>query len=131
MDLKSPKSVTIQEYLLYAGIIMQAVLIAVLFRIGSAIPIVGDMKIYFGFTFVVGLASAFFQLNRLHRKRKEQQAAQEMEQRVQRAEPPSEQPSRRILGLTLAQLVIILVVFVGALAAFSWSLSSLHLGTGN
>jgi hypothetical protein len=129
MDAKASGRTSIFEYFLYSAIILETALAAfvykVIFRGADLMSLNLSLAIiYFGF-----LAWAILQLNQLHRKRKLQEAT--------KPEPPegpletlavleSGEQERRILGLTGAQLVIVLIVFAAAVVSFSWALSILH-----
>jgi asparagine N-glycosylation enzyme membrane subunit Stt3 len=129
MDAKASSRTSIFEYFLYSAIILETALAAFVYKVifGGADMVSFNVAlaiIYFGF-----LAWAIIQLNQLHRKRKLQEAT--------KPEPPdipletvavleTGQQERRILGLTGAQLVIVLIVFAAAVVSFSWALSILH-----
>jgi len=129
MDAKASSRTTIFEYFLYSAIILETALAAfvykVIFRGADLMSLnVSLAIIYFGF-----LAWAILQLNQLHRKRKLQEAT--------KPEPPdgpletvamleSGEQERRVLGLTGAQFVVVLIVFAAAVVSFSWALTILH-----
>ena len=129
MDAKASSRTSIFEYFLYSAIILETALAAFVYKVifhgADLVSLNVSLAIvYFGF-----LAWAIFQLNQLHRKRKLQEAT--------KPEPPdrpleavavleSDEQERRVLGLTAAQLVIVLIVFAGAVVSFSWALSILH-----
>ena len=129
MAAKASSRTSIFEYFLYSAIILETALAACVYKVifGSADMMSFNVAlaiIYFGF-----LAWAIIQLNQLHRKRKLQEAA--------KPEPPdrpletvavldTDEHERRVFGLTGAQLVIVLIVFAGAVVSFSWALSILH-----
>ena len=138
MGSKTSNSTNLFEYFLYTAIIVATALAAfadkLIFRAADLRSINSYLTaFFFGF-----LAWAFFQLNRLHHKRKlqpaiqpEPQAALELPQPapaspVQQTMLASRKPARRIFGLTAAQLVIVLVVFVAAVKSFTWALASLQ-----
>jgi len=126
MASKSSSRTNRSEYLLYTAIIGETALAAFVYKV-----ILRDAELrsyltalYFGF-----LAWAIFQLNRLHQRRKlepasEPEAPVALPQAVAVLE--SSHSGRRMMGLTAAQLVIVLVVFVVALMSFSRLLLSLH-----
>ena len=129
MDAKASRKTSIFEYFLYSAIILETALAAfvykVIFRGADLLSLnVSLAIIYFGF-----LAWAIIQLNQLHHKRKLQEAT-----KPEPAEGPLEtapvlesgEQDRRVLGLTGAQLVIVLIVFAAAVVSFSWALSILH-----
>src|ERR1700680_3467496 len=125
MDAKASSKTSIFEYFLYSAIILETALAAfvykVIFRGADLLSLnVSLAIIYFGF-----LAWAIIQLNQLHHKRKLQEAT-----KPEPAEGPLEtapvlesgEQDRRVLGLTGAQLVIVLIVFAAAVVMFSWAL---------
>jgi hypothetical protein len=130
MDAKASSRTSIFEYFLYSAIILETALAAfvykVIFRGADLLSLNLSLAIiYFGF-----LAWAILQLNQLHRKRKLQEAT-----KPEQPDGPLEtaavlerggEQERRILGLTGAQLVTVLIVFAAAVVSFSWALSILH-----
>jgi len=134
MGSKASNRTVLFEYFLYSAIILETALAAfvykVVFRSADLLSLdISLAVIYFGF-----LAWAIIQLSNLHRKRKLQEA--------EKPEPPdspmqavallesgeleSNEPERRVLGLTGAQLIVVLMVFAAATLSFTWGLSILH-----
>jgi len=74
-------------------------------------PILSGFTTYLIGTYLVFLALAFSQLNRLHRKRPPRSLTYAVKSR------------RLILGLTSAQLAIVAFVFATACVTFTWALS--------
>jgi len=137
MASKASSRTSRAEYVLYTAIIGETALAAFVYKV---ILRDGELRsyltaLYFGF-----LAFAIFQLNRLHRRRKlepapEPEASAALPEAVAVLENGHPQavaalenshPSRRILGLTPAQLLIVLTVFVAALMTFTRLLANLH-----
>jgi hypothetical protein len=129
MDAKASNRTSIFEYFLYSAIILETALAAFVYKVifsgADMVPFnVALAIIYFGF-----LAWAIIQLNQLHRKRKLQEAT-----KPEPVDGPLEtapvlesgEQERRVLGLTGAQLVIVLIVFASAVVSFSWALSIFH-----
>jgi hypothetical protein len=121
MDTNQPRRKTGApfEYFLYAAIIVETALAAFVYKIIFRDPDLARLSLYFVLFYFAFLAWSIAQLNSLHRRRKLAQA--------EPVEPisdlaPTEQRTRSALGLTTAQLVIVVVVFVTALATFSWLL---------
>ena len=111
------------EYFLYAAIIVETALAAFVYKIIFRDPELARLNLYFGIFYFAFLAWCIAQLNSLHRRRKLAQA--------EPVEPisdlaPTEQRTRSALGLTTAQLVIVVVVFVSAVATFTWLLKLLR-----
>jgi hypothetical protein len=108
------KAETVLEYALYAAIIMMTVAGAFLYKAIVNDPLLSAFTTYLIVAYLVFLALAFGQLNRLHRKRP-------------KPEPPpttyAVKSPRPILGLTPAQLAIVAFVFVTACVTFTWALS--------
>jgi hypothetical protein len=111
------------EYFLYAAIIVETALAAFVYKTVLQDADLARLSPYFGILYFGFLAWCIAQLNKLHRRRKLAQ--------LQPAEPvsdlaPTETPTRpAFLGLTPAQLAIVVVVFASAVAAFTWVLGRL------
>jgi hypothetical protein len=93
---------------------LAALIYKVIFRSGE----LAHLRFYFAIFYFAFLAWAIAQLNMLHRDRNS---------RVDDSAPPTPAPepvqgTRPLLGLTAAQLVIVVVVFATAVATFSWAL---------
>ena len=111
------------EYFLYVAIILETGLAAFVYKTIFRDPELVRLNIYFGIFYVGFLAWAIAQLNKLHRRRK----AAESDPMPEMADPAPESPkTRSALGLTTGQLVIVIVVFVSAVATFSWALRLLR-----
>ena len=136
MDGKASSRISLFEYFLYSAIILETALAAfvykIIFRSSGLLSLnIALAVIYFGF-----LAWAIIQLNQLHHKRKlEASASPEPPETSIQMAPVAAQSvpllesgdaDRRILGLTGAQLFVILIVFAAAVLSFSWALSILH-----
>jgi hypothetical protein len=112
------------EYFLYAAIIVETALAAFVYKTILRDPELARLSLYFGIFYFGFLAWCIAQLNKLHRRRKLAQ--------LQPAEPigdlaPAQIHTRpALLGLTPAQLAIVAVVFVSAVAAFTWMLTLLR-----
>lgn len=110
------------EYFLYAAIIAETALAAFVYKTIFRDPDLARFNVYFGLFYVAFLGWSIWQLNNIHKRRKlagVQPAAQ--------AAPEAEVGhTRSMLGLTAAQLLIVVVVFVTAVSAFSWALRFLH-----
>ena len=132
------------EYFLYIAIILETGLAAFVYKTIFGNSALGSLKIYFGLMYFAFLAWAIIQLNKLHRKRRlllesapaveyeaEPEPAPEPLVGGEEAVPAPAKPSshgRPLLGLTIAQLAIVLVVFGTAVATFSWAFSILRSG---
>ena len=111
------------EYFLYAAIIVETALAAFVYKTVLQDPDLSRLSPYFGIFYFGFLAWCIAQLNKLHRRRKLAQADP--------VEPISDLAATKtntrpaLLGLTPAQLAIVVVVFASAVAAFTWVLGRL------
>src|ERR1700733_12745848 len=103
---------TLLEYALFAAILTMTVSGAFLYQAIAQDPVLSRFITYLIGTYLIFLALAFGQLNRLHRKR------------------PARSPTtyavkspRPILGLSSVQFAIVACVFATACATFTWALS--------
>jgi hypothetical protein len=143
MDTDRPKQKTSAsfEYFLYAAIIVETALAAFVYKIIFRDPDLARLNLYFGIFYFAFLAWSIVQLNKVHRRRKlaedepaepsgepmSDQAPAEDIQGNQRGKPAAvPKHSRSALGLTTAQLVIVIVIFITAVATFSWALRLLR-----
>jgi hypothetical protein len=119
-----PKISSSFEYFLYSAMIVETALAAFVYKIIFRDPELTRMSLYFGIFYFAFLAWCIAQLNSLHRRRK-----------LAPTEPVAETPetkavvaerTRPVLGLTTAQLVVVVVVFVSAVATFTWALTLLR-----
>jgi hypothetical protein len=117
MDSQQPKrSSSAFEYFLYAAILAESGLAALIYKTIFRNPELTRLSVYFAIFYVAFLVWAIAQLNRLHRKR-----ALNPE-----PEPAPRENTRPVLGLTGPQIVILVVVFAIAVATFSWALRVLY-----
>jgi uncharacterized membrane protein len=134
MDSNHPrKPGTAFEYFLYAAIVAETGLAAIIYKTVFRSPDMAGLRAYFAIFYFAFLAWAIAQLNMLHRDRKaavEEPAPGSLGE-ADEASDPTCAVSRRgtltahtrpVLGLTSAQLVILVVVFATAVATFSWAL---------
>ena len=118
MDPNRPsKPGTAFEYFLYAAILAETALAALIYKVVFSTGELLNLRVYFGVFYFAFLAWVIAQLNGLQRKRK-----------LLAEEPPGAEqaPARKILGLTGQQLVTVLLVFATAVAAFTWLLRELN-----
>ena len=108
------KAETVLEYALYAAILMMTVSGAFLYKAIVHDPLLSAFTTYLIVAYLVFLALAFSQLNRLHRKRPPT---------VPQPRTYAVKSPRPILGLTAKQLAIVAFVFVTACVTFTWALS--------
>ena len=99
---------------------METALAAFVYKIIFRDPDLAGLSLYFAIFYFAFLAWCIAQLNTLHRRRK-----------LVQSEPvsdlaPAEKHTRPALGLTAAQLVVVVVVFVSAVATFTWLLTLLR-----
>ncbi len=128
-----PRTSSAFEYFLYTAIIVETALAAFVYKIIFGDPDLARLSLYFGILYFAFLAWCIAQLNSLHRRRKLALAeAIEPEQPSTETTPgpvsdpaPTEKPTRSAFGLTTSQLVVVIVVFVSAVATFSWALKQL------
>jgi hypothetical protein len=134
MDAQRPKrSSSPFEYFLYTAIIVETALAALVYKSIFRNADLARLRVYFAIFYFAFLGWAITQLNMLHKDRNPKPA--EMEPPTQDLEtpaslveeelPPRELPRKEtpaVLGLTGAQLVIVVVVFATAVATFSWAL---------
>jgi hypothetical protein len=124
MDSQQPrKTSTAFEYFLYAAILAETGLAALIYKFIFRNPEMARMRVYFAIFYFAFLAWAIAQLNMLHRDRTPG-AGQSPEQEPEPAQSTAaaEENTRSLLGLTAAQLAIVVLVFATAVAAFSWAL---------
>lgn len=137
MDANQPrKTSSAFEYFLYTAILAEtglaALIYKVIFRSGELVR----FRVYFAIFYFAFLGWAIAQLNMLHRDRvsKPERPAPELADlelphpKLPELEPAVElgEDNRPTLGLSSAQLVIVVVVFATAVATFSWALRFLH-----
>ena len=130
MDSQQPrKTSTAFEYFLYAAILAETGLAALIYKVIFRDPGMARMRVYFAIFYFAFLAWAIAQLNILHRDRNPPAADLALEEEAQHAVPQkaiANANTRPALGLSGAQLVIIVVVFATAVAAFTWALRLLN-----
>jgi hypothetical protein len=107
MDSQPRRSSSAFEYFLYAAILLETALAAVIYTVIFRSSELEHLSIYFAIFYVAFLVWAIAQLKRLHH--------------TSTPEAPREN-KRTVLGLTGPQLVILVVVFAMAVATFSWAL---------
>jgi hypothetical protein len=108
------KAEAVLEYALYAAILMMTISGAFLYKAIVHDPLLSAFTTYLIVAYLVFLALAFSQLNRLHRRRPKPEP---------RPLTYAVKSPRAILGLTPAQLAIVAFVFVTACVTFTWALS--------
>ena len=122
MDPNTPrKAGTAFEYFLYAAILAETALAALVYKVIFESAELVRMRIYFAIFYFAFLGWAIAQLNKLHRTRKTQLTALPVAAEPAEAKT-APQDTRPALGLTGAQLLIVIVVFATAVATFSWAL---------
>jgi len=132
MDTNRPgqKTDTAFEYFLYAAIIAETALAIFIYKIIFRERELAHLNFYFGIFYLAFLGWSVAQLNKVHRGRKLAQAEPLADpapaQSIQEDRAAVPEHARRALGLTTAQLVIVVVVFTTAVATFSWALKLLR-----
>ncbi len=110
MDSQPKRSSSAFEYFLYAAILVETGLAAVIYAVIFRSAELMRLRVYFAIFYVALLVWAIAQLKLLHRNR------------TLEPELAPRENTRSVLGLTRPQLVILLVVFAIAVATFSWAL---------
>lgn len=119
------------EYFLYTVVIIEAAIAAFGYKaLAQAVQLSPAATAYLAVIYLGVLGWVFYQLNRLHSKRKAKVAASD---EVQHEAPAGEEtaavaspvPARLLFGFTRTQLTIVLLVFLAAMKVFSWALSNL------
>jgi uncharacterized membrane protein len=121
MDFQRRKTSTAFEYFLYAAIIAETGLAALIYKVILSSHELIQLRVYFAVFYFAFLAWAIAQLNILHHNRNRAVADATPEP----AQPEPEiaiENKRPLLGLTGPQLVIVVVVFATAVMTFSWAL---------
>jgi hypothetical protein len=125
MDSQQPRRTSSAfEYFLYAAIVTETGLAAIIYKVIFGSGELAHMRFYFAIFYFAFLAWAIAQLHMLHRDRN----AQAAESTTAAPDPEPARPAaanegtRPFLGLTAGQLVIVVVVFATAVATFSWAL---------
>jgi hypothetical protein len=136
----------VYEYSLYTEVLLLTVLAVVFYTAGSRDEQISSLGLYAGAVYFGLLAWAFSRLNALYRRRKQEaivdipgvdpdlrgqtklvktsrESSLEKPQEIARTYGHSEPQS--IMGLSLAQLAIVLLVFVTAILTFGWALKIL------
>jgi len=128
------------EYFLYTAIILETGLAAFFYKLAFQDSGLAWLKACFAVFYFAFLGWAVGQLNKLHRKRKVVETELEPEEEAPppdfaEAEPMVREPApirrsaaRPLLGLTVAQIAIVVIVFGTAVATFSWAFRMLQSG---
>lgn len=118
----APKTSAAFEYFLYVAIIVETALAAFVYKVIFRDPDFVRFNVVFGIFYCAFLGWSILQLNQLYRNRKLKQE----EALPNEVGEPQPEHTRAVLGLTGAQFVIVVVVFVTAVATFSWALKLLR-----
>jgi hypothetical protein len=122
MDSPQPhKTNTAFEYFLYAAIIAETGLAALIYKVILHSGELMRLRVYFAIFYFAFLAWTIAQLNLLHRDRNSSVADSTP---VPTDMAPAD--TRPMLGLTGPQLAIVVVVFATAVVTFSWALRLLR-----
>lgn len=123
MDSQQPKrSSSAFEYFLYAAILAETGLAALIYKVIFASGEFTHVRVYFAILYFAFLGWAISQLHLLHRERASRTDLPEQEPDPELAEDVPRLDTRPALGLTGLQLVILVLVFATAVATFSWAL---------
>jgi hypothetical protein len=127
MDSNQPrKTSTAFEYFLYAAILAETGLAAVIYKVIFRDPGMGHFSFYFAIFYFAFLGWAIAQLNILHRDRNPRVADSTPVPPEPVQEVIATQDSRPVFGLTTLQLLIVVLVFATAVATFSCALRLLN-----
>jgi hypothetical protein len=132
MDPQQPrKTSTAFEYFLYAAILAETGLAALIYKVVFRNQDMARLRGYFAIFYFAFLAWAIAQLNILHRDRNPRVADAEPAEHpepVQQVQPSAMQAAdtRPLFGLTGVQFVIVVVVFATAVITFSLALRLLN-----
>jgi hypothetical protein len=120
MDSQPRRTSTAFEYFLYAAIVAETGLAALIYKVILHSGELMHLRVYFAVFYLAFLAWTIAQLHLLHRARNSALADSTPVQ----PEPPeiATENTRPVLGLTGAQLAIVVVVFATAVLTFSWAL---------
>jgi hypothetical protein len=120
-----PKTNSAFEYFLYAAILAETGLAALIYKVIFRSAELVRMRVYFALFYFAFLAWAIAQLNILHRHRK---TAVSLASEEPEPAPPAAaaEETRSALGLTGPQLAILVVIFATAVVTFSWVLRLLN-----
>jgi hypothetical protein len=122
MDSQRPKrSISAFEYFLYAAMVTETGLAAVIYKVIFSSSEMVAFRFYFAIFYFAFLAWTIAQLAMLHRDRA---LRPELPDPAPAPEPAGDTPGA--LGLTGSQWVILVVVFAIAVATFSWALRVLR-----
>ena len=123
----------IYEYSLYAAIVLLTGLAVVFYTAASRDAYLSSPSPFAGAVYIGLLGWAFNRLNALYKRRKPQRTDLPSLDAIDTVQPRTD-PVRdaagfsgeqsRIMGLTLAQLAVLLVVFVAACLTFTWVMSN-------
>jgi hypothetical protein len=121
------KSSTAFEYFLYAAILAETGLAALVYKTIFESPDLARLRVYFAIFYFGFLAWAIAQLNELHRNRKAQQEAKALAAPAagEIAEDEPMEAKRAGMGLASWQLLVVVLVFATAVAAFTWVMRTL------
>jgi len=129
------------EYVLYGAIILLTAFGAIFYKSFSENVQLASMSRYLGIGYFGFLGWAFYQLNCIHRRRKGEQAEEFTDQELNFMEeqhdgdnaaaldPERMQSLRPMLGLTVIQLAIVMLVFLAAFITFTWALTVVRAGS--
>jgi hypothetical protein len=127
MDSNQPRKVsTAFEYFLYAAILAETLLAAMVYKTIFGSGELVRLRVYFAILYLAFLGWAIAQLNRLHRNRKSMLVPDASPDGQPASEQGAAAHTRPILGLTGEQLVTVALVFATAVAAFTWLLRLLN-----
>jgi hypothetical protein len=122
------KANTAFEYFLYTAMVVETGLAAIVYKFIFGSGELAHLRIYFAIFYFAFLAWAIAQLNMLHKDRntprpEDMETGDPGEREAIENEPAGRSRNQKgPLGLTAAQLVIVVVVFATAVATFSWAL---------
>lgn len=116
MDSQPKRSSSAFEYFLYAAMLAETVLAALIYKVIYGSVELAGLRIYFAIFYFAFLAWAIAQIKQQHRNRAS----------APEPSPEAREHTGRVFGLTGLQLAIVMVVFATAVATFSWALRVLR-----
>ena len=128
MDSRQTKKTTTPfEYFLYAAIVTETALVAVVYKSIFGNADLARLSVYFALFYFAFLAWVIWQLNMLHHNRKAAiEAAPPEPNAAAETEADATRNTRSVLGLTAAQFIVVVLVFATAVATFSYALRVMH-----
>jgi len=116
---RSSRPITAFECFLYAAIVAETALAALIYKFIFRSADLANLRVYFAIFYFGFMAWVIAQLNRLHRHRKS--LAPDPMPAEQSPAPAQNRPA----GLTVSQVITVVLVFATAVAVFTWLLRTM------